>query len=199
LTTLDPRRPLVLDTRDLGRRAGAMVEVAGVVPAPVGLGAMSLSVPEGSDLALDLRLESVVEGVLVSGTATAQVTGECSRCLDPVTDEVTVDLAELYVYPETDARGRVIPRDPVPDDERDEAMLEGDLLDLEPALRDAVVLALPIAPVCRDECPGLCPQCGFRLEQDPNHQHDLVDARWAALAGLLDPNDDPTHDEKEEG
>jgi uncharacterized protein len=160
---------------------------------------MCLSVPAGTDLALDLRLESVVEGVLVSGTATAQVTGVCIRCLVPVTDVVTVDLEELYVYPETDARGRVISRDPVPDDERDEAMLEGDLLDLEPALRDAVVLALPIAPVCRDECPGLCPQCGFRLEQDPNHQHDLVDARWAALAGLLDPNDDPMHDEKKEG
>lgn len=176
-----------------------MVEVAAVVPAPVGLGGMSLSVPAGSDLALELRLESVVEGVLVSGTATAQVTGECSRCLDPVTDEVTVDLAELYYYPETDSRGRVVRRETVTDDEHDESVLEGDLLDLEPVLRDAVVLALPIAPVCRDTCPGLCPQCGVRLEQDPTHQHDLVDARWAALAGLLDPTGDRTYDEKEEG
>ena len=86
-----------------------------------------------------------------------------------------------------------------PDPTEDEPVLAGDLLDLEPTLRDAVVLALPIAPLCRDDCPGLCAQCGARLADDPGHRHDdQVDARWVALAGLLDMPD-RTHDEKEEG
>lgn len=177
-----------------------MAKVELVVPAPAGLDSMGATVPAGSDLALDLRLESVVEGVLVSGTASAQVRGECSRCLEPVADEVTVDLAELFGYPPTDGRGRVVAHDgDEADPAEDEPTLVGDLLDLEPTLRDAVVLALPVAPLCRDDCPGLCPDCGARLADDPGHRHDdQVDARWVALAGLLD-TPDRTHDEKEEG
>lgn len=166
---------------------------------------MGLSVPAGSGLALDLRLESVVEGVLVSGTAAVRAEGECSRCLDPVTDEVTADLQQLYVYPPTDAKGRIVHDDADPDE--DEPVLTGDLLDLEPVVRDAVVLALPIAPVCGSDCPGLCPQCGARLADDPGHGHDQRDPRWDALQRLAtaatgsdrtydDPHDD-THTRKE--
>lgn len=204
MTTLDPRHPLVLDVRELGRRAGAMSRVRTTVPAPEGMGSMGLTVPPGTDLALDLRLESVVEGVLVSGTATARVEGECSRCLDPVRDEVTADLTELYAYPETDARGRVVRPAAVdghevegPGDEGGPT-LTGDRLDLEPTVRDAVVLALPLAPLCRDDCLGLCPQCGRRLQDDPGHAHDTTDPRWAALAGLA-ASRTAEHDEKEEG
>jgi uncharacterized protein len=53
-------------------------------------------------------------------------------------------------------------------------------------LRDVVVPALPFQPVCRDDCPGLCSQCGARLADDPEHEHDVVDPRWAALQGLLE-------------
>lgn len=203
MTTLDPRHPLVLDVRELGRRAGAMSRVRTTVPAPRGMGSVGLTVPPGTDLTLDLRLESVVEGVLVSGTATARVEGECSRCLDPVSDEVTADLTELYSYPETDARGRVR-RDagegPEGDGTGDETgpSLDGDLLDLEPTVRDAVVLALPLAPLCREDCLGLCPQCGARLADDPGHAHDTTDSRWAALAGFA-VSRNAEHDEKEEG
>ena len=131
---------------------------------------------------LDLRLESVVEGVLVSGTVDATVTGECVRCLDAITGPLVVDLQELYVYPGSQSGGE---RDP--DDDTDPLPeLNGDLLDLEPALRDAVVLALPLQPLCRGDCPGLCAQCGVRLEDDPDHQHDQVDPRWAALRDLAD-------------
>lgn len=159
-----------------------MTRVEAVVPAPAGWASMGLSVPPGSGLALDLRLESVVEGVLVSGTAAVRAEGECSRCLDPVTDEVTADLQQLYVHPPTDARGRVVHDDA--DRDEDEPALRGDLLDLEPVVRDAVVLALPIAPVCGAGCPGLCPRCGVRLADDPGHRHDQLDPRWAALAGF---------------
>ncbi len=194
LTTIDPRSPLVLDIRELGRRAGSMVEVSFTAPAPAGIGIMSIGVPERSGIECDVRLESVIEGVLVSGTARVQLTGECSRCLDPISDELEVDLQELYLYPETDARGRVVAGNDDEDDEQRHVV--GDHLDLEPVLRDAVVLDLPLAPVCRDECPGLCPECGVRLADEPEHRHDVIDPRWAALGGLAG-TDAPT-DEKEE-
>jgi uncharacterized protein len=180
LSRLDPRQPLIVDTRELGRRPGSMRKVSRSVPAPADLGVDVLGVAPGSALDLDLRLESVVEGVLVSGTATAQLTGECVRCLDPITSTLVVDLQELYAYPggERDA-----------DDETELHQLEGDLLDLEPVLRDAVVLALPFQPVCRDDCPGLCSECGERLADDPGHRHEGADPRWAALSGLTDVPD----------
>jgi len=176
-----------------------MQEVSLQVPAPAGIGIMSIGVPEGSEIELDVRLESVIDGVLVSGTARVQLTGECSRCLDPISDELEVDLQELYAYGETDSRGRpVAPSQQDADEDDDQLYLIGDLLDLEPVLRDAVVLDLPLAPVCRDDCPGLCPQCGFRLEEDPTHHHDVIDPRWAALGGARGSIGQTDHD-KEEG
>ncbi len=192
LTSLDPRAPLVLDTRELGRRPGSQREVTRTVPAPAELGIEVLRVPEGSEVELDLRLEAVMEGVLVSGTATAALDGECVRCLEPISDDVEVTLQELFVY--TD-------RHDAPADEAEDdgvSRLEGDLLDLEPLLRDAVVLALPFQPLCEDDCPGLCTECGARLADDPDHAHDApVDPRWAGLVALQDAEEKTTapHDE----
>jgi uncharacterized protein len=173
---LDPRAPYVLDAHRLGRRPGAMTRISRTVPAPADLGLQIVGVPEGSDLELDARLESVVEGVLVSGRARVSLTGECVRCLDPVERELVAEFQELYVYPGRDA-----------DDEA--SRLEGDLVDLEPVLRDAVVLALPLQPVCRDDCPGLCSECGAHLALDPQHRHEAADPRWAVLRGLLPPQE----------
>jgi uncharacterized protein len=173
---LDPRQPLVVDTRELGRRPGSMREVHFPAPAPEGLGVALIGVPPGAELDLDLRLESVMEGVLVSGVATMPLTGECGRCLEPVSDTLTVDLQELFAYPESGAGE---------DDDEDLARMEGDLLDLEPVLRDAVVLALPLTPLCRPDCGGLCAECGERLDDLPeDHGHGATDIRWAALQGL---------------
>lgn len=116
-----------------------------------------------------------MEGVLVTGTARAVLEGECVRCLEPISDDVEVDLQELYLYPEHQFS----------DEDDDVSTLEDDLLDLEPLLRDAVVLALPFQPMCEDDCPGLCPECGARLADDPAHTHDAaIDPRWAGLTGL---------------
>ena len=175
---LDPRSPLVIDTRELGRRPGSMQSLSRSFPAPGDLTVDVVGVPKGSPVDLDLRLESVMEGVLVSATAQAEVLGECVRCLDPITMSVEVTLQELYAYP-----GRE--RD-VADDDAELPALEGHLIDLEPVLRDAVVLALPLRPLCRDDCPGLCAECGARLADDPQHGHEAVDPRWAALQGLMD-------------
>ena len=170
---LDHRSGLVLDTRDLGRRAGAMKVVQTSVEAPADLGIAVIGVPPGSPVELDLRLESVVEGVLVSGLATVQLRGECVRCLGEVSEELEIDVQELFVYPESDAT----------DDEA--SRLEGDLLDLEPLLRDGVVLDLPFQPLCREDCEGLCVECGANLNDDPQHTHDApLDPRWEKLRGV---------------
>ncbi|WP_302705933.1 YceD family protein [Nocardioides cremeus] len=182
LTSLDPRAPLVLDTRELGRRPGSQREVTLSVPAPADLGIDVLLVPEGSPVDIDLRLEAVMEGVLVTGTARAVLDGECARCLEEIHDDVEVTFQELYVYAEHQTSH----------DEDDEvSRLEDDLLDLEPQLRDAVVLTLPFQPLCTEDCPGLCPECGARLAGDPDHGHDEpIDPRWAGLAALAQDEPD---------
>ena len=148
------------------------------VPAPAGLGSDLIGVPEGAPLAVDVRLESVTEGVLVTGTVTAPLAGQCGRCLDPVTEDLDVDVVELFAYPDSTTEQT---------SEEDEVhRLEGDHLDLEPVVRDAVVLGLPWTPLCRPDCAGLCPDCGQRLDDLPaGHAHEQLDPRWAALTALV--------------
>lgn len=191
LNTLDPREPLVVSIRDLGRRAGAMQRLTRSVIAPGGLGVGLARVPEGTDLELDLRLESVVEGVLVTGTVGTTVHAECARCLEPFTWDEDTDIQELFVYPAEDARGHRVPHPPVGEDDEDALpIIEGDLIDLEPTVRDAVVLRLPIAPTCQDDCLGLCSACGVRLDDHPGHGHENTDPRWAALSALRDKEEE---------
>jgi len=181
----DPRSPLVFDTHELGRRVGAMKEITVSAPAPADLGSEVIGVPVGSPIDLDIRLEEVGEGVLVTGTASAQLRGECGRCLTAIDDEIEIDLQELFVHPghvpESEEASRVV----------------GELLDLEPLLRDQVVLDLPYQPVCRNDCQGLCPDCGVNLNDDPDHGHDgPLDPRWAGLSQLRGELDVPgtSHD-----
>ena len=170
----------MLDTRELGRRPGSQRQLSRTVAAPADLGIEVLRVPEGSPVELDLRLEAVMEGVLVTGTAHASLAGECVRCLAEILDEVEVNFQELFVYEDH----------ALPEEEDDGvSTLQDDLVDLEPLLRDAVVLALPFQPLCQDDCPGLCPECGARLADDADHGHDApVDPRWAALSALAEPD-----------
>ena len=162
--------PLVVDTHELGRRPGNERTVTLSIAAPADLGSAVFGVPEGSDIAIELRLEAVMDGVLATGTTSVQVTGECVRCLIEIDDHMDVDFQELYLYA---------------DPGEEELALDGDLLDLEPVLRDAAVLALPLNPVCDPECPGLCPDCGVRLADDPDHTHEAaIDPRWSALKDL---------------
>ncbi len=126
-----------------------------------------------------------MEGVLVTGTATAGLVGECVRCLEEIHDDLVADFQELFVYTESDTTT-------TDDEESGVSRLEGDLLDLEPLLRDSVVLSLPFQPLCQDDCPGLCIECGARLADDPDHQHEEpIDPRWAALQGLTEDEDVP--------
>jgi uncharacterized protein len=135
-----------------------------------------VGVPEGAELTLDVQLEAVTEGVLVTAEVSAPLTGECARCLDPLSQSADVRFQELFNYEQDNGA-----------EDQDGYSLDGDLLDLEPVLRDALVLALPLAPLCRDDCPGLCPECGVQLARaGREHGHAApTDPRWAELARHL--------------
>ena len=173
----DLASPWVFSTRELGRRAGAMRTVHRDVAAPADdnrIGLDVIGVPAGAVIAMDVRLESASEGVYVSGTVSAPLTGECARCLDELSDELTVEIGELFAYPDS------VTDETTDDDELPRVV--GEHVDVEQTVRDAVVLALPLAPLCVDDCAGLCPECGGRrADLGPDHGHDTLDPRWAAL------------------
>lgn len=173
-----PRSPFVIDTLGLGRRPGSMQEIHETVGSPVRIGMQLIAIERDAPVELDLRLESVSEGVLVTGTVSAPTAGECGRCLTPVTGDVEIELTELYAYPdsvteattEADEIGHVI----------------DDTVDLEQPIIDAIGLALPFTPLCMPDCPGLCPDCGTPLaDAGPDHHHDKIDPRWAKLSAML--------------
>ena len=179
--------PFILNTHDLPRRAGEMKEYQLDIPAHVRIGVPLIAVPEGDLVELDVRLESVTEGVLASAEIYAIAHGECIRCLDPV--EVVVDrkIQELYRYEPTNEKGRKKRRDDedVDLEGEEELQMEGDLMDLEIPVIDAIILTLPVNPLCSDECLGLCPDCGEKWENLPEgHAHEVIDARWSGLDGL---------------
>src|SRR3954452_9592690 len=131
---LDHRNPLVFDTHELGRRPGALQRLSRTVDAPKDLGIQGVvGVPEGAPVKLDLRLESVMEGVLVTGTARAQAEGECVRCLEPLQQQVEADFQEMFSYPDADDRVRAKEQqcDDAEEDE-DRLYIEDGLFDLEP-------------------------------------------------------------------
>jgi uncharacterized protein len=170
---LDRRSGLVLDTHVLQRSPGALRTMRTTADAPEDLCIGVIGVPAGSPVELDLRLESVVEGILVTGTATVMVSGECVRCLATVVDRLEIEVQELFVYPGSEAT------------EDEASRLEGELIDLEPLLRDSVVVELPFQPRCMPDCAGLCAECGTNLNDHPEHSHGAgLDPRWAALRRL---------------
>jgi uncharacterized protein len=158
-----------------------MMTVEETVPSPVRMGVELIAVAEGAPLELNLRLESVSEGVLVTGTVWAPTTGECARCLTPITGEVEIDLTELFAYPDSTTE-ETTEADEIPRVSRDRG---GEGVDLEQSIVDAVGLVLPFSPVCGPDCQGLCPECGVRLaDAEPGHHHEQIDPRWAKLAQL---------------
>ncbi|QHC60778.1 YceD family protein [Rathayibacter sp. VKM Ac-2760] len=138
--------------------------------APEAFGEGIVAVRKGAPLDLDVRLESVHEGILASVQVSAEAVGECSRCLTDISLPVDVEFQELFAYSS---------------DEAFDYEVHDDHVDLEPLVRDAVVLSLPFQPVCRPDCPGLDPVTGERLaESSVSEPEAQRDSRWAALAGL---------------
>ena len=185
-TTLDTA--LRFDAVDLIGRTGSHRRVERTVPAPPReAGGIAMQVPEGQDIAVEAELESVVEGIYAHGTVTAHLEGECSRCLDPVDQDIATRFDELFLYPEK-----------VKAEEReDSVLLVDDEVRLGPVVRDTLAVEADERPLCREDCPGLCAQCGFRMEDDPDHHHEVIDERFAALKGLFD--EDPKDDDAQDG
>ncbi|HMM81724.1 MAG TPA: DUF177 domain-containing protein [Terrimesophilobacter sp.] len=164
------KTPFTLDVVDLLHRPGDMRERTIDAPAPGGWGNAVIGVREGEPLHCDVRLESLHDGILVSADVATVARGECVRCLIDVEQDVEVEIQEVFAYSQ---------------DEAFDYEVHDTHVDLEPVVRDAVVLSLPFQPVCQDECTGLCPQCGVRLLDHPGHEHEApVDPRWSALGGL---------------
>jgi uncharacterized protein len=179
--------PFLLNTHELPRRAGEMKEYQLDIHANARIGVPLIAVPEGDLIEVDARLESVTQGVLLSAEIYAVAQGECIRCLDPV--EVVIDrkIQELYRYEPTNEKGRKKRRDDedVDLDGEEELQMEGDILNLELPIIDAIILTLPINPLCSEECLGLCPECGQKWESLPaDHAHEVIDARWSALGSV---------------
>lgn len=175
-----PASPMVVDIARLGRRPGAMFTLRETMPSPTRIGLELIAIERGAPLELDLRVESVSEGVLVTGTVVGPTVGECARCLTAFDGQVRVDLTELFAYPDSATEATT--------EEDEVGRVVHDTVDLEQPIIDAVGLDLPFSPVCRPDCPGLCPECGVALAGDPGHHHDQIDPRWAKLAGLLGPD-----------
>jgi uncharacterized protein len=180
-----------LNTYELPRRAGEMKEYELDIIVKEKFGVDLISVPAGEVIEVDARLESVTEGVLLSADVYAVAQGECIRCLDPVEIVIERKIQELYNYEPTNERGKKKRKSSAEDltsedlDVADEFMMEGDILDLETPIRDAIVLSLPSNPLCSQDCLGLCPECGGKWAELPeDHAHEVIDARWASLGGL---------------
>jgi uncharacterized protein len=180
-----------LNTYELPRRAGEMKEYELDIVVKEKFGVDLISVPAGEVIEVDARLESVTEGVLLSADVYAVAQGECIRCLDPVEIVIERKIQELYNYEPTNERGKKKRKSSAEDltsedlDVADEFMMEGDILDLETPIRDAIVLSLPSNPLCSQDCLGLCPECGGKWAELPeDHAHEVIDARWASLGGL---------------
>ncbi len=138
------------------------------------MGIEVFAVPAGEPVKLNLRLESVVEGVLISGTVISRAVGECARCLDEFTRPVGADLRELFAFPGS-ITAQTTDEDEIP-------VIADDMIDLEPLVRDEIVTQMPLAPLCRPDCAGLCSVCGERLDDlEPDHNHEILDPRWAVL------------------
>ncbi|WP_158863651.1 YceD family protein [Leifsonia sp. AG29] len=172
--------PYTVGVYDLVHHPGTMREQRLSFPVPERLGEGLLSVPEGSTMDIDLRLESMHEGILATGEVVSAATGVCGRCLIDIEQPVQVDFQELFAYPSEEAFDYEV---------------HDDHVDLEPLIRDAVVLSLPFQPVCRPDCPGLDPETGERLADHPDREPtQTIDSRWSALTAFQasDTTTEPT-------
>jgi uncharacterized protein len=155
---------------DLMHKPGQMRELKLDIVTPDQMGEGIALIPKGAELDLDVRLESVHEGILATGEVFVDADAECSRCLEPLTVPVEVDFQELFAYSLIN---------------EDEHVVQDEQIDLEQIIRDAVVLNLPFHPLCSTDCLGLCAECGVKMADNPHHVHEApIDSRWNALQEL---------------
>ena len=184
------RSIFIFNTHDLPHRAGEMREYELDLKISEAVGVDLLSVKPGEVIELDLRIQSVDEGVLATGQVVATATGECTRCLEPIQWPINENFTELYYYEIAASKGggkkkgkeRSRKDEEIDLNEDDLSFMVGDEIDLELAIRDAVILNLDINPLCTEDCAGLCQGCGEKWINLPaDHAHTPDDPRWSAL------------------
>ena len=164
--------PYLIPVHDLMHKAGMLRRIDIEFPAPEALDNSIAAIPQGGQIEITGRLESVHEGILVTANVQSDAVSECSRCLDPLKLDVDVEFQELFAYSLTD---------------EDDLVISDETIDLEQVVRDAVVLSLPFQPICSSDCEGLCVDCGVKMADDPQHVHEApVDPRWNALKNLME-------------
>ena len=164
--------PFVVPVRDIARHPGEMREHRFTVTLADQWGEGIVSYPTGSELDLDVRVESVHEGILVSGSVDAEYIGVCGRCLTDISEPVEVEFQELFAYP---------------GEEETDFEVQDDHVDLETLVREATVLALPFQPVCQPDCLGLDPITGERRTEGTRAEEEApIDPRWSALRQITD-------------
>jgi uncharacterized protein len=161
--------PFLVEIAALRREPGSSRRVE-IEAEMEGLATSASSVLAGSTVRIEALLESVSEGILVTGRLTASWEGECRRCLEHAVGPIEVEVRELCVE--------------VPDDEETTYPLDGDLLDLAPIVHDACILELPLAPLCSEGCLGICPECGANRNTERCACQAPTNPRWAALSAL---------------
>ncbi|WP_289067837.1 DUF177 domain-containing protein [uncultured Bifidobacterium sp.] len=168
-------------------RPGQSKPIDTVFPAPSGIGDDIVGVREGADVRVVGSFDSIVDGLVFTGRIEAPLTAECTRCLKPIDPDWTVNATLFFPYDAPgadDGRGNGEVEIIAGEDEAEDVYplsSDGAFADMESPLRDTLVEALPLQPLCREDCLGLCPQCGVDLNEDPDHHHDVTDIRFAAL------------------
>ncbi|NLW14365.1 MAG: DUF177 domain-containing protein [Trueperella sp.] len=177
------RTDLTVPVAHLSQQQGHGYEVATSVPAPDAVGVALIGIPEDDPIELELQLSALDEGVLVQGTISATAVGQCARCLQEITLPMQEQIAELVFHPERQQE-LIAEGD---EEAADLPVVADDVVDLEPLVRDALVLSLPLSPLCRPDCPGLCAECGERWDDLPDdHKHEFLDPRFSALDALAE-------------
>lgn len=160
--------PFVVEIGALRRGPGGRQKVDVLAPIPE-LFVSGSRVPEQAEVRFSGVLESVHDGILVTGLVEAPWEGECRRCLEPASGSIRASLRELAVE-----HG----------DEETTYALDPEELDLEPIVHDACILELPLAPLCTEDCQGLCPECGANRNSEPCACTPDLDSRWGPLVLL---------------
>lgn len=189
--------PWAVSVAQVASRPGQSKEIDATFPAPSGIGDEIVGVDEGADVSVVGSCDSIVDGLILNARISAPVHAECTRCLKPIQRDWTVNVTSFFPYEDKSAAGKggkagkngkeeevdII----AGEDEAEDTypLLDGGAwADLEALLRDTLVEELPLQPLCKPDCKGLCSQCGIDLNENPDHQHDMTDIRFAALEGL---------------
>ena len=189
--------PWAVSVAQVASRPGQSKEIDATFPAPSGIGDEIVGVDEGADVSVVGSFDSIVDGLILNARISAPVHAECTRCLKPIQRDWTVNVTSFFPYEDKSAAGKggkagkngkeeevdII----AGEDEAEDTypLLDGGAwADLEALRRDTLVEELPLQPLCKPDCKGLCSQCGIDLNENPDHQHDMTDIRFAALEGL---------------